>query len=809
MKISYNWLRQLIDFPHSPEQLSIALTDAGLEVEQCSVWTSVPGGLEGVVIGKVLTCVRHPNADRLHVTTVDTGDGEARQIVCGAPNVAAGQTVLVALPGAVLYPVGGESFEIRKSKIRGETSEGMICAEDEIGVGESHDGIMILPDHLPAGMPAADHFGIEQDWILDIGLTPNRADAAGHLGVARDIRAIVGGGVIRLPESGNEQNIPDTEPKIMPRIDWVEACIRYTSIELDGLQVGPSPEWMQRSLRKIGLRPINNVVDVTNYVMHELGQPLHAFDADRISGNEVVIGRQPASSAFVMLDGNTIKLSGEELMISDASGGLCIAGVYGGKHSGVTETTTRVFLESACFNPVAVRKSARRHGLHTDSSFRFERGTDPEITVYALKRAAALLCQVAGARVSSSITDLYPTPVPPCSISLRLSAVNRLIGAAIAREDVNRILTDLGITVTDGGTDELMLEVPAFKVDVTRPADVVEEILRIYGYNAIPLPERLSITPGKTKNPDPEQVLERAALQLSGMGYREILTNSLISKVHARMAGGLDGSPVELLNPLSTDLSIMRHSMLPGALETIAYNLNRKQDVLQLFELGKVYSKSGARYSESSRIGLYITGPIHREHWKGRGGKVDLYRLRASIDALLDAVLPSGRKTIRVQALEDATYGAAICFTSEGRELARAGRIRSEICRESGIDQDVYAAEIDSELLVELSARELKQVSGPPRFPEVRRDLSMLLDRSVTYAEIESISSGVEPQLLRAVDVFDVYEGDKIEAGKKSYALSFILRDDEATLQDKQIDSVMQKLMKQFESKLGAIIRKA
>ncbi len=809
MKISYNWLRQLIDFPHSPEQLSSALTDAGLEVEHCSAWTSVPGGLEGVVIGKVLTCVRHPNADRLHVTTVDTGDGAVRQIVCGAPNVAAGQTVLVALPGAVLHPAAGQPFEIRKSKIRGETSEGMICAEDEIGIGDSHDGIMILPDQLPAGMPAAAHFGIEQDWILDIGLTPNRADAAGHLGVARDIRAIVGGGVIRLPDSGGELTIPEANPTIVPQIDWAEACIRYTSIELEGLRVGPSPEWMQRSLRKIGLRPINNVVDVTNYVMHELGQPLHAFDADRISGNSVTIGRQPTGSAFVMLDGNSIQLSGEELMISDASGGLCIAGVYGGKHSGVTESTNRVFLESACFNSVAVRKSARRHGLHTDSSFRFERGTDPEITVYALKRAAALLCQVAGARVSSRIIDLYPTPVPPTSISLSLSSVNKLVGAAIPRADVIRILTDLGISVTDGGSDELNLEVPAFKVDVTRPADVVEEIIRIYGYNAIPLPERLSITPGKTKHPDPEQVLERAALQLSGMGYREILTNSLISKAYTRIEGGLLGSPVELLNPLSADLSIMRHSMLPGALETIAYNLNRKQEVLQLFEFGKVYSKNGTQYCESSRIGLYMTGPLHREHWKGKASKVDLYRLRASMDALLDAVLPSGRKAIQVKSIEDATYGTAICFSSDGRELARAGRIRSEICREFGIDQDVYAAEIDSEFLVGLSARELKHVSGPPRFPEVRRDLSMLLDRSVTYAEIESISSGVEPQLLRAVDVFDVYEGDKIEAGKKSYALSFILRDDEATLQEKQIDSVMQKLMKQFEGKLGAVIRKA
>lgn len=811
MKISYNWLKEFLDFRQSPDELAQLLTDAGLEVEHLENWQSIQGGLDGVVIGKVLTCEKHPNADRLHVTTVDTGDGQVRQIVCGAPNVAAGQTVIVALPGAKLYPSQGEPFEIKKSKIRGEVSEGMICAEDEIGCGESHAGIMVLDNALPAGLPAATYFEVVKDVVLEIGLTPNRADAASHLGVARDIRAVLSVEEelsLRMPDT-NAFLAPSTEGEIKVVVDNASDCIRYSGVELKDVKVGESPLWLRNKLKAIGIRSINNVVDVTNLVMFELGQPLHAFDADTIHGKTIRVGKLPAGTHFKTLDGVERELQGTELMIADEKGGLCIAGVFGGHASGVTAATTRLFLESACFHTVAVRKSARQHGLHTDSSFRFERGTDPEMTMTALKRAALLIAALTGASVCSKPLDIYPVPVAPRKVNLSFSYLRTIIGDEIPRQLVLGILEKLDIHVEEDQSDWLVLSVPAYRIDVTREADVAEEILRIYGYNKVDLPRKFSITPGFSRNPDPEEIIERAGAILVAHGFREILTNSLTKLKYAETLPCREGAvPVEVLNPLSGDLALMRHHMLFTGLEAVAYNINRKQKDLRFFELGKTYLRNDGKYVEEQHLCLWLTGQAHPEHWRSKAKVYDMFGMKAFLDNLLSGIGVDVRHQLSMKQEQENGLEDSIQYFAGKKEILVAGQVSRKVLKELDIDQPVWFADIRTAALLKILGRTAMEVAGPPRYPEVRRDLSLMLDRQVAYEALEKLAYSAEPVLLRQVNVFDVYEGDKIEAGKKSYALSFILRDDEATLQDKQIDAVMDKLMKKFEQQLGAVIRK-
>ncbi len=812
MKISYNWLKQFVDMPYSPEELSGVLTSCGLEVEHLAKWQSVAGGLQGLVIGKVVTCNPHSNADRLRITTVDTGDGQIRQIVCGAPNVAAGQTVIVALPGTKLYPSSGEAFEIKKSKIRGETSEGMICAEDEIGLGSSHDGIMILPDSIPAGTPASDYFRVENDWIFEIGLTPNRADAASHLGVARDILAILSmerSTALSMPDLSAFSEGTETN-RIRAEVLNKEACIRYSGLEIRGVHVGASPEWMQNRLKSIGLRPVNAIVDVTNYVMHELGQPLHAFDADKIGGNIVKVGQLPAGTRFRTLDDTERTLQGTELMICDENGGLCMAGVFGGIRSGVTGETTAVFIESACFHPVHVRKSAKLHALHTDSSFRFERGTDPEMTVVALKRAALLIQELAGGNIYGKITDIYPVAVQPYSISLSLDYLDTLVGNKINPALVKKILVNLGISVTAEQNGIMSLSVPSFKVDVTRPADIVEEVLRIYGYNRVELPKKISITPAGPAKPDPEETLERAGSFLVANGFCEIVTNSLTRVSHLEVLP-VQGpaEEVRVLNPLSNDLALMRHHMLLTGLESIAYNINRRRKDLRFFEHGKTYCKLDDKYIERKHLCFWLSGSPFAEHWKSKQGDYDIYFVKALLEQLFVNAGVEVRKTFSLREGEVEGLDNALSFNFGKETVAVAGKVKKTILKAMDIAQPVWYADISFDVWLRMLNTRDKEVSGPPKFPEVRRDLSMLLSREVRYAELENMAYSAEPELLKDVNLFDVYEGDKIEAGKKSYALSFTLRDEESTLQEKQIESVMNKLMKLFETKLGAVIRKS
>lgn len=811
MKISYNWLRRFIDFEYTPEQLSQALTDCGLEVEHLEAWESLKGGLKGIVIGKVLTCERHPNADRLSVTTVDTGEGSARQIVCGAPNVAAGQTVVVALPGAIMYPASGESFEIKKSKIRGEVSEGMICAEDEIGLGTSHAGIMVLPDGLSPGMPASEYFSIEQDFIFEIGLTPNRSDAASHLGVARDIRALLSRStksLVKMPDF-SEFKEGNQSPEIQVEIQNPEACPRYSGVEIKNLKIGPSPEWLQNRLKAVGLRPINNVVDVTNYVMLDLGQPLHAFDVSKINGGKIIVRQLPKGAKFQTLDEVDRELQGHELMISDTQGGLCIAGVFGGLHSGVSEGTTHIFLESAYFHPVHVRKSAKAHGLHTDSSFRFERGTDPEMTLTAMKQAALMICEIAGGTIATPVTDHYPVPVDRKKINFSFGYLKTIIGDDIPRQDVLDILESLDIHIEEDQSDWLILSVPAYRVDVTRNADIAEEILRIYGYNSIDLPTKFSITPGKVSRPDRESVLAGINRFLVSAGFKEMLNNSLTKLSHLDvlpLAEGLKG--VQLLNPLSNDLALMRHHMLLTGLETIAYNLNRQQKNLRLFETGKTYYKKDNRYAEEHHLSIWLTGDQIGEHWNEKKRGYDIYFLKAIVEQALATAGSGIRKRLTIREETQEGLDETISWYSGKKLIATAGKVKKTVLKATDVSQPVWYADIRLEALLKTIDSKDHEIPGPPKFPEVRRDLSMMLDRNVRYADLETLAFTAEPKLLRQVNLFDVYEGEKIEQGKKSYAISFILRDDEATLQDKQIDAVMEKLMKQFEGKLGAVIRK-
>ena len=815
MKVSYTWLREYADFDLDPVELGKILTNTGLEVEGIEEIETVKGGLEGVVIGKVLTCASHPNADKLSVTTVDIGDNEPVQIVCGAPNVAAGQRVPVATVGATLYPQGSEEgFTIKKAKIRGEASFGMICAEDELGLGSSHDGIMLLDEHAQIGSSAADYFNVEKDVVFEIGLTPNRIDGASHIGVARDIVAwmLHQGQQTELKKPSVDAFRADDHALPMEvRVENPEACPRYSGVILTGLQVKESPSWLQNKLRAIGQEPINNVVDITNFVLHELGQPLHAFDAEKISGNQVVVRTMPEGTSFTTLDEKERKLNAGDLMICDAENGMCIGGVFGGMGSGVTESTTSIFLESACFDPVFIRKTAKHHQLNTDASFRFERGTDPNMTVYALKRAALLMKKLAGGKISSEITDIYPDPIEDFTVEVSFRNIARLIGKEIDPEIITGILASLDIRVEKRNEAGMTLKVPPYRVDVQREADIVEEILRIYGYNNVPFDAHVNSTLAYVEKPDKEKVVNTISDLLSANGFLEIKSNSLTSESYFDEA---DREVVKIQNALSQDLSRMRKSLLPGGLEAIIYNINRKRPDLKLYEFGNCYfldpSKKAdhpqKKYSEAHHMGIFLTGNYTTENWVTTGDRVSFYHLKSVVMLVLDK-LGIDRGKMKMGEISDAQFDQALEFSIEKGSVARIGKVNSKLIESFDIKQEVYAAEFNWDLVMRLH-KKAKTVFRPlPRFPEVKRDLSLMLDRHITFAQLEALAFKTERRILKKVDLFDVYEGDNIEQGKKSYALSFILLDEEKTLKDKQIDKVMGRIALAFEKELGAVVR--
>jgi phenylalanyl-tRNA synthetase beta chain len=816
MKISCQWLKQYAAITASPSEIAAMLTGCGLEVEEMVARQSIPGGLEGMVVGEVLEKIKHPNADKLSVTKVTTGDGRIYQIVCGAPNVEAGQKVIVAMVGAMLYPISGEPFQIKKSKIRGEESEGMICAEDEIGMGASHSGIMVLPSEAITGTPAAEYFNLETDYIFEIGLTPNRADATSHIGVARDVIAVINAMqkteekssqplVINLPST--DEFLPAITSPIKVQVKDSRYCQRYSGIYITGLEVKESPEWLKNRLISIGLKPINNVVDITNFVMWESGQPLHAFDAARIRGNEIIIKKLPDQTSFITLDGTERKLNGEELMICDTSGGLCLAGLYGGLESGVTASTASVFLESACFNPILIRKASKIHGLKTDASFRFERGSDPWITITALKRAAGLFKESCPGISYSDVTDIYPEPVPAAPVELDLKKLDALAGIHIREDVIDVILKSIDIVITKNNSEILSLEVPPRKPDVKRPVDVMEEILRIYGYNNVPLPLKMNSNLPQYPRPGRMSVQSKISAYLSAQGFYEILGNSLTKAAYAEEKG-LPGEPVKMLNPLSNDLSVLRQSLLFSGLEAIHYNKNRKNPDVRFFEFGKIYYTLNGTYKEEERLCIMVAGMRHKPHWISGEADYSMYYLKSLLQNVL---LQSGIRQVDIPQISQGQhdlYAVYVSYHRGSKELAIAGLLKKNFVKKFNLEGDVFIIDVNMDILMGLINRKEISIQEAPRFPEVKRDLSLLLDKSISFDSVEKTALETERKLLKKIQLFDVYQGDKLDTGKKSYAVSFILGDDQKTLEEKQIEVIMEKLMKSFEQKLGAVIRK-
>ncbi|GAB2556497.1 phenylalanine--tRNA ligase subunit beta [Spirosoma aerophilum] len=809
MEVSYKWLQEFIELHESPEEVGKLLTATGLEVEGIEKVEAVPGGLDGVVIGEVITCTKHPDADKLSLTTVDVGTGQPLPIVCGAPNVAAGQKVVVALVGATLHPASGDAFQIKKAKIRGAASEGMICAEDEIGLGTSHAGIMVLTTELPNGTPAARYFNLEADYQIAIGLTPNRIDAASHLGTARDLKAVLNR-PLRLP-SVDEFTVSNTNLTLDVRVEDTAACPRYAGLTLTGLTVGESPDWLKQRLLSIGLNPINNVVDVTNFVCHDLGQPLHAFDADKITGKQVLVKTLPEGTPFVTLDGVERKLSATDLMICDAEKPMCIAGVFGGQHSGVSTQTTRIFLESAYFSPTSVRKTAQYHGLKTDASFRFERGIDPNITIFALKRAALLIQEVAGGTVSSAITDIYPNPIEPFRVLVRYRNIDRLIGIKIDHAEIHRILEALDIQAESAQDDSFIAVVPPYRVDVTREADVIEEILRIYGLDNVPLSVNLAAESlSEFPKTDPDQWQGRVSQLMAANGFYEILTLSLTRPAYNdAIRSTLPGADVTLLNPLSEELSVMRQTLLFSSLETLVYNLNRRQKDLKLFEFGKVYHKviledGATKYVERMRLSLAMLGNQNPESWLQKGQPVAYHDLASAVQRVLNLFRV---KTYDTQPADPALFQYGLTFVVNKKPLVSLGLVNPKLTKLVDLKQPIFYADFDWQALLKLATTKTRyeEVS---KFPEVRRDLSLVIDSGVTFEQINKLARQTERKLLRSINVFDVYEGQNLGGGKKAYSVSFMLQDTTQTLTDVTIDKTMQRLMSAFEQELGAVIRK-
>jgi phenylalanyl-tRNA synthetase beta chain len=817
MKISYNWLKDYLNIDIEPEKLSVILTGIGLEVEALEEWESVKGGLKGVVIGEVLTCAKHPDADKLSVTTVNTGSGVPLHIVCGAPNVAAGQKVPVATVGTVVFK-GNDSLEIKKSKIRGELSEGMICAEDELGLGTLHEGIMVLDKDAVPGTPASDYFGIIRDTIFEIGLTPNRIDSGSHFGVARDVAAYLsvnGDGERRavLPDvSGFRPDNNDNPFDVI--IENEKDCPRYTGITISGVKIGESPDWLKNKLKAVGLNPINNVVDITNFVQHEIGQPLHSFDADKIDGKKVIIRNLPDKSKFVTLEGTERTLSSRDLMICNASEGMCIAGVFGGIKSGVTESTGNIFLESAYFNPVSIRKTSKRHGLQTDASFRFERGADPEITPWALKRAALLIRELAGGKISSEITDIYPRKISRKKVDVSFSNVDRLIGKQIDRDVIRKILGLLDIIILSENGDKMTLEIPLYRVDVQREADVIEEILRIYGYNNVEITEHVNSTLFYPEKPDKEKVVNIISDMLAANGFSEIMCNSLNP---ASFYDSIDFDREQLVllaNPLSSDLNAMRQTLLYGGLSSIAWNLNRQNPDLRLFEFGNCYfygktDKSvpaAEDYSERKSLDIFISGSTGPQRWNYKTSPSDFFNIKSAVETILSR-LGIGPEDMQTGESNKKYFSESFTYNLKNKPVAEAGRISKEFLAKFDISQDVYYAHIEWDLLLKLIKDNSVHYSELPKYPWVRRDLALLLDKGVKFGQIREIAFRTEKHILKDVDLFDVYENENLGDNKKSYAVSFILRDDLRTLTDKSIDKVMKSLAEAFEKELNARIR--
>ena len=808
MKISYNWLKQFLQTDWEVNKTSELLTDLGLEVEGVETIESIKGSLEGVVVGEVLTCIQHPNADRLKLTTVNLGSGDPVQIVCGAPNVAEGQKVPVATIGTMLYDDSGSGFKIKKGKIRGEESHGMICAEDELGLGTSHEGILILDDQLKPGTKVADVFNIEIDKVFEIGLTPNRADAMSHYGVARDFRA----GLIQhginlelISPSVSDFQVDERRLRIDVEVDKKESAPRYCGISIVDVEVKDSPEWIQNRLKSIGLTPKNNIVDITNYVLHELGQPLHAFDAEKIEGNKVVVKTLKSGTKFTTLDGVERELHSEDIMICDAaSNPLCIAGVFGGIHSGVTEKTTSIFLESAYFNPVSIRKTAKRHALNTDASFRFERGIDINFTKYALKRAAILIKEYSNGKIASDVMDFYPEKMEDFQVFFSYDNAFRLIGQEIDKETIKNILASLEIKISSETEAGLGLTIPSFRVDVQREADIIEEILRVYGYNNIKFSHKLNSSISFNSNKD-TLVENVVANHLTSLGFNETMANSLTKEEYISLSKNLKTEfNVSMLNPLSNDLKVLRQSLLFSGLESISYNLNRKNNSLKLYEFGKTYHKYEHGYQEDKHLTIFISGARTKDTWTSPSQNSDFFYLKGIIISILERIGVSNLKTIPIKS---DVFSEGIVFSLGKKKLVEFGVVTKQIRKEFGIKQEVLFADFDWSTILSISGNKKIKVSNLTKFPSVKRDLALLLDEKVTFKELYDLAFQSERNLLKNVDLFDVYQGDKLPEGKKSYAVSFVLQDKNKTLEDRQIDKIMQKLQQSFEKNLEAVLR--
>ena len=815
MKISYNWLKNYIDTDLTPDEVAKILTNTGLEVENVEHFESVKGGLEGLVIGKVTSCKKHPDADKLSITTVDVGGEYELPIVCGAPNVAEGQKVVVATVGTKLY-FGNDEVTIKKSKIRGEVSEGMICAEDEIGLGTSHDGIMVLSKDVEIGTLAKDYFNVETDTVFEIGITPNRIDGASHIGVARDLVAFLNQSKkteLKKP-SVEGFKVDNVSLPIDIVIENTEACPRYTGVTVSKVKVASSPQWLQNRLKAIGLNPINNLVDISNYVLHETGQPLHFFDADQIAGKKVVIKTLNEGTPFLTLDEKERKLSSEDLMICNANEGMCIAGVFGGIQSGVTEKTKNVFIESAHFNSVYIRKTGKRHDLHTDASFRFERGSDPNITVYALKRAALLIKEIAGGEISSEIVDVYPEPVNNYKVDLTFRNLKRLIGKEIEVEKVKNILKSLDIHIVAENKDYLSLEVPTYRVDVQREVDVIEEILRIYGYNNVEISEHVNSALSYSPKPDKEKIQNTISDILSANGFNEIMCNSLTkADYYTNLETFTPAALVKIFNPLSVDLNAMRQTLLFGGLESVVYNRNRKNPDLKLYEFGNCYQlkKSESenplnKYNEKQHLALFITGDKTPESWILKQEPTSFYTLKSFVENILNRV-GIQLNNVEMEYFSNDIFSEGLSYKMDKNLMVDFGIVHKKILKNFDIDVPVYYAEFNWNYVLKLSSRNVIRYSEIPKYPEVRRDLALLINKEVQFAAIKDLAYKTERKLLKHVSLFDVFEGEKLGADKKSYAVSFILQDENKTLTDKQIDKIMSSFIRVFEQELGAQIR--
>ncbi len=815
MLVSYNWLKSYADFALNPEELSVLLTNCGLETEALERYESVRGGLKGIITGRVLSCKPHPNADKLTLTLVDTGHEKPLPIICGAPNVSEDQKVLVAQEGATLY-FNKKELQIKATKIRGEVSQGMICAEDELGLSDSHDGIMVLPADTPVGIPATDVFDVYNDWIFEVGLTPNRIDAASHIGVARDIVAVINHRQKRKALAVNYPDVSDFKTdnnslKIPVTIEDPDACRRYSSLTISGVTVKESPKWLKNRLKAIGQKPINNVVDITNFVLHETGQPLHAFDANAVKGDKVIVKKSPENTVFITLDKEVLSLSGHDLMICNAEEPMCMGGILGGIGSGVTEKTTRIFLESACFSPVTIRKSSHRHGIKTDASYRFERGSDPEITVYALKRAAMLIKEVAGGEITSDVDDVVTEQILPAEVALQYDLVHKLIGKTIPAGEIKAILEDLDIRIVKETDRGLTLSPPAYRVDVTRPADIIEEILRIYGYNNVEVPDKMHTSLVISPKPDKELILNTISDMLSARGFTEIMNNSLTKPAYYQNNHFKPESLVHIVNPLSQDLSVMRQTLLFGGLESIAYNINRKVSDLKLYEFGKVYQQAiqpetnDLPYHEREVLELFMTGRSQPETWLTPDSMHHFFDIKNSVHAILTRMgVPEQLFSAKpIKNVFPYTYASEV--STKEKALATYGKLSQKILKDFDIKQDIYHACIDWETLVQLSAHQHLVSGEVSKFPAVRRDLALLIDADVSFGEIKDIAFKTGKKILQEVNLFDVYQDEKLGRNKKSYAVSFLFQDNK-TLTDKEVDRVMDKLTQSY-AKIGASLR--